>query len=84
MRGLAAPHAPPPLAPPRVAGDGERGDRFVRTKLSICARKKRYKSAEAALAAARETGLTLFAYRCDRCQLFHLTSRSKGKWVSRG
>ncbi|WP_374147179.1 hypothetical protein [Sphingomonas sp. 28-63-12] len=56
----------------------------MRTKLSICARKKRYKSAEAALAAARETGLTLFAYRCDRCQLFHLTSRSKGKWVSRG
>ncbi|OQW78335.1 MAG: hypothetical protein BVN33_00285 [Proteobacteria bacterium ST_bin13] len=53
----------------------------MRTKLSTCARKKRYPTAEAAVTAAQSAGLALFPYRCDRCGAFHLTSRRKGKWV---
>lgn len=55
----------------------------MRTRLSICARKARYPSAEAALAAAGASGLVLRHYRCDRCWQFHLTSRTKGKRVPR-
>jgi len=29
----------------------------------------------------RASGLMLRAYRCERCARFHLTSRTKGKWV---
>ncbi|OYY92116.1 MAG: hypothetical protein B7Y45_00065 [Sphingomonas sp. 28-66-16] len=54
----------------------------MRTKLSTCARKKRYPSAAAAVAAARAFDLPLLPYRCDRCGRFHLTSRTKGKWAS--
>ncbi|KQZ63787.1 hypothetical protein ASD67_04345 [Sphingopyxis sp. Root1497] len=54
---------------------------MVRTRASICARKRRYASAEAAMAAAREAGLVLRPYRCERCRQFHLTSRTKGKWM---
>jgi len=44
-------------------------------------RKKRFGSAGEALDHARAAGLVLRPYRCDRCRQFHLTSRTKGKWV---
>ena len=50
----------------------------MRTRLSVCRRKRRFASAEAALADAQ--GLPLLPYRCDRCGAFHLTSRTKGKF----
>ena len=53
----------------------------MRTKLSTCARKVRYATVEAALAACRDAGVVLRPYGCDRCGRFHLTSRIKGKWV---
>lgn len=55
----------------------------MRTRLSICRKKARFASTEDAVAAARRSGLPLFPYRCDRCRQFHLTSRTKGKRVSR-
>ncbi|MGI4732026.1 MAG: hypothetical protein ACRYFW_09785 [Janthinobacterium lividum] len=55
----------------------------MRTKLSVCARKRRFDSAPAALGAAAAMNLPLRPYRCDRCRLFHLTSRTKGKHVRR-
>lgn len=55
----------------------------MRTRLSICARKRRYASEEDALAAAHRANLPLRPYRCDRCQHIHLTSRTKGKRVPR-
>ena len=55
----------------------------MRTRLSICNRKARYRSEEEALLAVRETDITLRHYRCDRCRQFHLTSRTKGKRVVR-
>jgi hypothetical protein len=51
----------------------------MRTRLSICAKKARFPSEEEAILAARRIGLPLLPYRCDRCRLFHLTSRTKGK-----
>ncbi|HTG39602.1 hypothetical protein [Sphingomonas sp.] len=47
--------------------------------MSICRRKRRFDSAQAAQTAALAFALPLFAYRCDRCGHFHLTSRRKGK-----
>jgi hypothetical protein len=55
----------------------------LRTRLSICNRKARYRSEENAVWAAQQTGLALRPYRCERCQQFHLTSRTKGKRVPR-
>lgn len=55
----------------------------MRTRLSICARKLRYPSEQEALLAARKASITLRTYRCDRCGLFHLTSRTKGKRIPR-
>ena len=55
----------------------------MRTRLSICSRKARYRSEEEAMLAARQTSITLRHYRCDRCWQFHLTSRTKGKRVPR-
>jgi hypothetical protein len=55
----------------------------MRTRLSVCSRKQRYPSLEAANEAARDTGLVLRPYRCDRCGRFHLTSRTKGKRIPR-
>jgi hypothetical protein len=52
----------------------------MRTKLSVCRRKARFVSIEAATLAAPPA---LRPYRCDRCRRFHLTSRTKGKWISR-
>jgi hypothetical protein len=51
----------------------------VRTRLRICAKKTAYQSEEKALEAIRLSGLELRTYRCDRCRLIHLTSRTKGK-----
>jgi hypothetical protein len=55
----------------------------MRTKLSVCIRKIRFASEDAAQRAARHSGLTLRPYRCDRCRQFHLTSRTKGKRMPR-
>jgi hypothetical protein len=53
----------------------------MRTRQSVCVRKVRYACAASALDAARAAGLALRPYRCDRCRRFHLTSRTKGKWM---
>ena len=68
-----------------VPGDrcGQAKESCVRTKLSICLRKMRFPTAAAAQDRAAQTGLVLRPYRCDRCRQFHLTSRTKGKWVAR-
>jgi len=55
----------------------------MRTKLSVCARKARFKGEADALAVARQASIPLRPYRCDRCGRFHLTSRTKGKFVGR-
>jgi len=54
----------------------------MRTKLSVCARKRDF-GTEADARAAVEGGASLRVYRCDRCRRFHLTSRTKGKRVPR-
>lgn len=51
----------------------------MRTKLSVCLRKRRYATEAEAEAASREADHRLRPYRCDRCRQFHLTSRTKGK-----
>jgi hypothetical protein len=51
----------------------------MRTRLSICAKKTRFASGAEAIAAAQGAPFELRPYRCDRCRLFHLTSRTKGK-----
>ncbi|ANY21402.1 hypothetical protein A6F68_02916 [Tsuneonella dongtanensis] len=53
----------------------------MRTRLSVCARKRRFGSADEAIAATAQTDLR--HYRCDRCGAFHLTSRRKGKRIPR-
>ena len=55
----------------------------MRTRLSVCLKKASYRTAEEALAAAAQSGLDLRTYRCDRCGLIHLTSRTKGKRIPR-
>ena len=55
----------------------------MRTKLSICTRKRRFASEAEAIAAAERSGLKLLPYRCDRGAHFHLTSRTKGKRIER-
>ncbi len=55
----------------------------MRTRLSVCARKLRYPAEQEAIAAAERAEITLRPYRCDRCGQLHLTSRTKGKRVSR-
>lgn len=55
----------------------------MRTKLSICKRKASYGSEAEALAAVQRSGFQLRIYRCDRCRLIHLTSRTKGKRIPR-
>jgi len=56
---------------------------LMRTRLSVCIRKISYRSVEEALAFAGGSGLQLRTYRCDRCGLIHLTSRTKGKRIRR-
>ncbi|HEY0312027.1 MAG TPA: hypothetical protein VGC56_05975 [Allosphingosinicella sp.] len=55
----------------------------MRTRQSICAKKRRFASEEEARAAAEGSGLLLLPYCCDRCAAFHLTSRTKGKRLPR-
>jgi hypothetical protein len=55
----------------------------MRTRLSICRRKKRFGSLAAALDVAARADAPLRPYRCDRCGQLHLTSRTKGKRVPR-
>jgi len=55
----------------------------MRTRLSICDRKRRFLSQEEAQAAATRADIVLRPYRCDRCRHYHLTSRTKGKRVAR-
>ena len=55
----------------------------MRTRLSVCARKRRFGSDAEALAAAGKAEADLRRYRCDRCGAFHLTSRRKGKRILR-
>jgi hypothetical protein len=56
---------------------------MVSTRLSVCARKARFATEREALLVAAHADLPLRTYRCDRCRLFHLTSRTKGKRVPR-
>ena len=51
----------------------------MRTRLSICMKKKRFAAYAEALAVASKGAYPLRAYRCDRCFQFHLTHRTKGK-----
>jgi len=46
-----------------------------RTRLSVCERKLRYPNFAEAQAAGRSEGQR--AYRCDKCRLWHLTSRRR-------
>ena len=55
----------------------------MRTRLSICAKKQRFKTQEEAQSAAQRADIILRTYRCDRCNQFHLTSRTKGKRIPR-
>ena len=55
----------------------------MRTRLSICRRKRRFASKADAALAARADGLALFPYHCDRCDQYHLTSRTRGKRLPR-
>jgi hypothetical protein len=68
----------------RAVLGGPRRTEAMRTKASICARKQRFSSSQAAVEAIARSGLVLRPYRCDRCQQYHLTSRTKGKWVTKG
>ena len=51
----------------------------MRTRQSICVKKAAYRLEEEALVLVRRSGWQLRTYRCDRCRLVHLTSRTKGK-----
>ena len=51
----------------------------MRTRLSICRKKKRFASEAEAIAAALAATITLRHYLCDRCHLYHLTGRTRGK-----
>ena len=55
----------------------------MRTRERICRRKARHAGPAEAEAAARDFGLPLFPYRCDRCGFVHLTSRRRGKRLPR-
>ncbi|GGA56853.1 hypothetical protein GCM10011395_29090 [Sphingomonas psychrolutea] len=52
----------------------------MRTRLSVCRRKRVFASEEEARGAVFGEAV-LLPYRCDRCGHVHLTSRTKGKRV---
>lgn len=54
----------------------------MRTRLGIGMKKARYVSLRDAELARREVPFTLRPYRCDLCRQYHLTSRTKGMFVS--
>lgn len=51
----------------------------MRTRLSICRKKRRFVSEAEAIAAAQTASIALRPYRCDRCFRYHLTGRTRGK-----
>ena len=53
----------------------------MRTRPSICARKRRYGSIAKAQEAVLGAAVTLRPYRCALCKDYHLTSRTKGMRV---
>ena len=53
----------------------------MRTRLSICRKKARYPTEAEALVFAERVPFLLHPYHCDRCDQFHLTSRTKGRRV---
>ena len=53
----------------------------MRTRLSICRKKARYAAEADALAVAAGAPFLLRPYLCDRCGKYHLTGRTKGKWL---
>jgi len=55
----------------------------MRTRLSVCVKKARYRSYDEALAVCQGADIPLRPYHCDRCWQYHLTSRIKGKWLPR-
>ncbi|HWU03883.1 MAG TPA: hypothetical protein VN222_14180 [Novosphingobium sp.] len=55
----------------------------MRTRLSICRKKRAYPDEASAIAAALQADITLRPYRCERCFQYHLTSRTKGKRIPR-
>ena len=55
----------------------------MRTRLSICRKKARYPSYEAALVVARSADIELRPSPCNQCRQYHLTGRLKGKWMPR-
>lgn len=55
----------------------------MRTRLSVCRRKARFKNFAEALLVAEKADYPLRPYHCDRCFRFHLTGRTKGKQVPR-
>lgn len=71
------------MAAAACRGRGRRG-LTMQTRLRICRRKRRFASAADAILAAQQAEVTLRPYRCDRCRWFHLTGRTKGKWMSPG
>lgn len=50
----------------------------MRTRLGICAKKRRYPTEEAAWEVIRRAHIVLRPYRCALCRHYHLTSRTKG------
>ena len=55
----------------------------MRTTPGTCNRKRRYASQAEALTAAASAALKLIPYRCALCRQYHLTSRTKGMFVTR-
>ena len=55
----------------------------MKTRLSICRKKARYKTEAEALVIAEQAPFPLHPYQCDRCEHFHLTSRTKARRVVR-
>lgn len=55
----------------------------MRTTFGICNRKRRYPTEAAAVLAATSAAVALHSYRCSLCRDYHLTSRTKGMFVSR-
>jgi len=55
----------------------------MRTRFSVCQRKRRYASEAEALEVAAKADVVLRPYRCALCRQFHLTGRTKGMRVPR-
>lgn len=57
-------------------------DKFVKSFLNGCLRKKRFDTADKAMKAAKNKKVKLSVYYCRSCNGFHITS-SKSKWKSK-